>query len=441
MQINALEQKNRLILGLGETGLSVARYLSKNNQSFKVMDTREQAPGSDELAKLDAEALIPWNGEQMLGYEQLVVSPGIAVTQPDIAKAQDYGVEIAGDIELFAQANQLPVIAITGSNGKSTVTELVGTLLEASGLKALVGGNIGVPALDLLTETIDEAVVVLELSSFQLETTFSLKPTAATILNISEDHLDRYVDYKAYVDAKQRIFEHAEAIIENSEDELTQPSDTNANRLSFGFSAHSDWHVDVKTGVLRRAEREVLSLNELTLQGAHNALNVAAAFALLEATGVVINQAVINSAKSYRGMPHRSQLVAVKGDVTYINDSKATNVGATVAAINSFAPKYGKKIILIAGGDAKGADLSSLQETIKTNTKKVICFGKDGGTIAGLDPHKSIIVSSLEEAVEQAVASSDAGDCVLLSPACASWDMFKNYIERGEQFEQLVEAL
>ena len=314
-------------------------------------------------------------------------------------------------------------------------------MLEASGLKALVGGNIGVPALDLLVESSDEAVVVLELSSFQLETTYSLKPTAATILNISEDHLDRYVDYKAYVEAKQRIFEHAEAIIENSEDELTQPSDTNANRLSFGFSAHSDWQVDVKAGVLRRAEREVLSLNELTLQGAHNALNVAAAFALLEATGVVINEAVINSAKSYRGMPHRSQLVAVKGDVTYINDSKATNVGATVAAINSFAPKFGKKIILIAGGDAKGADLSSLQETIKTHTKKVICFGKDGGTIAGLDPHKSIIVSSLEVAVEQAVASSDAGDCVLLSPACASWDMFKNYIERGEQFEQLVEAL
>ncbi len=441
MQINALEQKNRLILGLGETGLSVARYLSKNNQPFKVMDTRQQAPGSDELAMLDAEALIPWSGEQMLGYDQLVVSPGIAVTQPDVAKAQDYGVDIAGDIELFAQANQLPVIAITGSNGKSTVTELVGVLLEASGLKALVGGNIGVPALDLLTESSDEAVVVLELSSFQLETTYSLKPAAATILNISEDHLDRYMDYKAYVEAKQRIFEHAETIIENSEDELTQPSNTSAKRLSFGFSASSDWQVDSKAGELRRGGQLVLKLNELTLQGAHNALNVAAAFALLEATGVVINEAVINSAKKYSGMPHRSQLVAVKNEVAYINDSKATNVGATVAAINSFAPEYGQKIILIAGGDAKGADLSSLKVSIEEHAKKVICFGKDGATIAALGKDKSLMVSGLEEAVEQAVASSEAGDCVLLSPACASWDMFKNYIERGEQFEQLVEAL
>ena len=441
MQTHAIEQKNRLILGLGQTGLSVARYLSANNQPFKVMDTREQAPGVDELAQIDSKALIPWNGEQMLGYDQLVVSPGIAVTQPDIAKAHDYGVEIAGDIELFAQANRLPVIAITGSNGKSTVTELVGKLLEASGLKASVGGNIGLPALDLLSSASDDAVMVLELSSFQLETTYSLKPAAATILNLSEDHLDRYADYKAYVEAKQRIFDNAETIIENSEDELTQPRSTQAKRLSFGFSANSDWQVDIPAGTLKRAERTVLQLNELTLQGAHNALNVAASFALLEATGVIVDEAVIDCAKRYSGMPHRSQLVAVKSGITYINDSKATNVGATVAAINSFAPEFGQRIILIAGGDAKGADLTSLQQSIRDHVKTVICFGKDGAEIAGLAQEKSITVNNLKQAVEQAVVSAKKGDCVLLSPACASWDMFKNYIERGEQFEQLVGAL
>ena len=439
--MHAIEQKNRLILGLGQTGLSVARYLAENDQPFKVMDTREEAPGADELATIKSDALIPWNGQQMLGYDQLVVSPGIAVTHPDIAEAHDYGVEIAGDVELFAQANRLPVIAITGSNGKSTVTELVGELLKASGLKALVGGNIGLPALDLLKKTSDDAIVVLELSSFQLETTYSLKPAAATILNVCEDHLDRYAGYKAYVEAKQRIFNNAQSIIENTEDELTQAENTKAKRLSFGFTQASDWQVDVKSGQLRRGQRVVLKLQELTLQGAHNALNVAAAFALLEATGVVIDDAVVDCAKEYSGMPHRSQLVAEKNGVTYINDSKATNVGATVAAINSFAPQFEQRIILIAGGDAKGADLSSLEESIRSHVKNVVCFGKDGIDIAKLDSEKSVVVANLNEAIEQAVAFSEPGDCVLLSPACASWDMFKNYIERGQQFEQVVEAL
>ncbi|GAA0200232.1 UDP-N-acetylmuramoyl-L-alanine--D-glutamate ligase [Kangiella japonica] len=439
--MHAIEQKNRLIIGLGQTGLSVARYLAENNQPFDVMDTRAEAPGADQLAAIKSNALIPWSGTKMLGYDQLVVSPGIAITQPDIAQAHDYGVEVVGDIELFAQANRLPVIAITGSNGKSTVTELVGELLKASGLKALVGGNIGLPALDLLKSASDDAVVVLELSSFQLETTYSLKPVAATILNVCEDHLDRYADYKAYVEAKQRIFKNAQCIIENTEDELTQPENTKATRLSFGLSKASDWQVDVKSGVLRRGERVVLKLQELTLQGAHNALNVAAAFALLEAAGVLIDDAVVACAKQYSGMPHRSQLVAVKNGVTFINDSKATNVGATVAAINSFAPQFDQRIILIAGGDAKGADLSSLEDSIRRHVKKAVCFGKDGADIAKLDSSKSVLVANLEEAIEQAVAFSESGDCILLSPACASWDMFKNYIERGQKFEQQVEAL
>lgn len=441
IQAQAIEQKDRLILGLGQTGLSVARYLSAHNLPFKVMDTRQQVPGVDELAKVSPSALLPWNGQQMLGYEQLVVSPGIAVTHPDIVHAKDFGVEIVGDIELFAQANTMPVIAITGSNGKSTVTELVGKLLEAAGIKALVGGNIGLPALDLLVESGESAIAVLELSSFQLETTYSLKPVAATILNVSEDHLDRYSDYMAYVDAKHRIFNNAKAIIANAEDELTRPSKAESEMINFGFSADCDWQVDIAAGFIKRNGQSVVSVDELALSGVHNALNVAAAFALIEAAGVSIDDQVIDVAKSYSGMAHRSQQVAVKNGVTFINDSKATNVGATVAAINSFAPEFDKKIILIAGGDAKGADLSSLKNSIKKHVKKVVCFGKDGLAIANLAEEKSILVKDLNQAVEQAKAFSREGDCVLLSPACASIDMFKNYIERGELFEQLVEAI
>ncbi|WP_223669463.1 UDP-N-acetylmuramoyl-L-alanine--D-glutamate ligase [Kangiella shandongensis] len=442
MQPHATEHKSRLILGLGQTGLSVARYLAANNQSFKVMDSREQASGAAELAKLDPDALLPWNGQQMLGYDQLVVSPGIAVTHPDIAQAKEFGVEVVGDIELFAQVNRLPVIAITGSNGKSTVTELVGKLIEASGIRALVGGNIGQPALDLLQQSEAGGVVVLELSSFQLETTYSLNPVAATILNVSEDHLDRYVDYKAYVEAKQRIFNHAEAIIENAEDEMTQPgAAVKAKVTSFGFASRCDWQVDLQQGVLFGNRQAILDLADLQLQGAHNALNVAAAFALLEAAGITMNQDMIECAKQYRGMPHRSQLVAVKNGVTFINDSKATNVGATVAAINSFTPQFDRKVVLIAGGDAKGADLSSLADSIEKHVKTLICFGKDGLEISKLAQDRSLLVENLPQAVEQAVASSQNGDCVLLSPACASLDMFKNYIERGELFEQLVEAI
>jgi UDP-N-acetylmuramoylalanine--D-glutamate ligase len=405
------------------------------------MDTREQAPGTDELKQLSHSALLPWDGQKMLGYEQLVVSPGIAVTHPDIAHAIDFGVEVVGDIELFAQANTMPVIAITGSNGKSTVTELVGKLIEATGTRALVGGNIGLPALDLLAKSDGNSVVVLELSSFQLETTYSLKPLVATILNVSEDHLDRYSDYMAYVEAKHRIFSNAKNIVVNDEDELSRPKDRDSDLISFGFGAHCDWQVDIVAGSIKKNSQPVVNIDELALSGVHNVLNVAAAFALVEASGIVVDENVISAARAYSGMPHRSQLVAIKSGVTFINDSKATNVGATVAAINSFAPEFDKKIILIAGGDAKGADLSSLADSVQSHVKNIICFGKDGLALSKLAEKQSILVNNLEQAVEQAKALSREGDCILLSPACASTDMFKNYIERGHKFEQLVEAV
>ncbi|ACV26107.1 UDP-N-acetylmuramoyl-L-alanine--D-glutamate ligase [Kangiella koreensis] len=444
MQQKDIAYKNRLILGLGQTGLAVARYLSALRQPFNVMDTRDIAPGHEELEKLAPGSLLKWNGQQFTEYDELVVSPGIAIARDDIQAAQESGVSVIGDIELFAQANTLPVIAITGSNGKSTVTDLVGELINASGKKALVGGNIGVPALDLLK--LEGDYVALELSSFQLESTRSLEPVAATVLNVSEDHLDRYKNYQEYIDAKRSIYAKARTCLVNADDENTwiKSAESGQNILRFGLSNNSDkidWAVDFETCTIMHDGNEILKLDELTLQGIHNALNVAVALALVDIAEIELTQAVLDAAKSYQGLPHRSQLVAIKDGITFINDSKATNVGATVAAIHSFEPQFGKNIILIAGGDAKGADLSSLQEIIKETVKAVVCFGKDAPAIAKLAPAKTQLVSNLEEAVRIAYEQAQKGDLVLLSPACASLDMFANYMQRGEQFAHLVEAL
>lgn len=443
MQQRDIAYKNRLILGLGQTGLAVARYLSGLHQPFNVMDTRDIAPGYEELEKLAPGVLLKWNGEQFKEYDELVVSPGIAITRDDIQAAHEAGISVIGDIELFAQVNTLPVIAITGSNGKSTVTDLVGELINASGKKALVGGNIGVPALDLLEQEGD--YVVLELSSFQLETTESLQPIAATVLNVSEDHLDRYSHYQEYVEAKRSIYTKAATCLVNADDKNTwyETADSTQTVLRFGISSSQplDWTVGIDSNSIKYHGNEILSLDQLRLQGIHNALNVAVALALISTAGIKLTRPVLDKAMSYQGLPHRSQLVGVKNGVTFINDSKATNVGATVAAIQSFEPQFGNNIILIAGGDAKGADLSSLQTIIKETVKAVVCFGKDAPAIAKLAPEKTQLVSNLEEAVRIADDQAQSGDLVLLSPACASLDMFANYMQRGEQFAQCVEAL
>lgn len=444
MQNKALVTKKRLILGLGKTGLSIARYLDKCGQEYNVMDSRTNPPGQEELASFANDSLIEWHAKTMQDYDELVVSPGIAISRSEIQAAAEKGASIIGDIELFAQVNNKPVIAITGSNGKSTVTELVAELIDASGLKSAIGGNFGIPALDLLDSDAD--IIVLELSSFQLETTASLKPVCATILNISEDHLDRYLDYQAYIDAKQRVYRSAQTIIFNQDDKNThaQKGDTkgdvkeNAKTVSFGLTA-ADWKLDKNKENIIGKNNLQLPLNELKLQGIHNALNVAAAIALLNSAGIEISKAVIKAAKEYKGLPHRCEWVGNFSGVTYINDSKATNVGATLAAIESFSPQY-KNIILIVGGDAKGADLAPLKGAITHFVKAMICFGQDAKQLFELAADKSYLVNSLEQAVEKAAELAYAKDLVLLSPACASIDMFDNYMQRGNQFMELVRA-
>ena len=447
MQLKTLADKKRLILGLGQTGLSVARFLHQQNQQFKVMDTRQEPSGLDELLAINSDAYLVWNPQLFNEFDELVVSPGIAKNTPEILEAEKAGVKVIGDIELFAQVNQVPVIAITGSNGKSTVTELVATLINASGKKALIVGNFGVPALDLVNQDAD--FMVLELSSFQLETTYKLKPIAATILNICEDHLDRYQSYQDYITAKRRIYRNAETIVINHNDENTWSFGD--EQISFAVISATtaeeetlDWVLDSVQRVIRHKDKKVISLAELSLQGMHNALNVAAAFALLDAVGIEINDAVLAAAKNYQGLPHRCQFVAEKNGVHYINDSKATNVGATVAAIESFAALF-EQIILIAGGDAKGADLSALQAPLESQVSALIVFGKDAKALSLLLLDKSYLVENMAQALvksQQLIQQNQWQNClVLLSPACASLDSYKNYQERGEEFMKLARAL
>ncbi len=444
MTMKVLKDKKRLVLGLGQTGLSVARFLYKAGQAFNVMDTREEVPGLDKLTKLAPNAYMLWNPSLFSEYDELVVSPGIAISDPDIQAAKDKGVSIIGDIELFAQVNQMPVIAITGSNGKSTVTDLVAQLINATDKKALIGGNFGIPALDLLENNAD--FVVLELSSFQLETTSRLETKVSTILNISEDHLDRYNSYQDYINAKQRIYRHADLKVINHNDENTWTLDD--NQIEFGAtddkSTELDWYFDVHKMQIKKQGHAYLETSELILQGLHNVLNVTAALALVDAVGIKISNKVIQAAKSYEGLEHRCQFVCQTDEVCYINDSKATNVGATVAAINSFEPLY-DNIHLIAGGDAKGADLSPLTDIIRNKITSIIAFGKDAKALSLLSSDNSYMVENMAQALVKATQlikeKELANNLILLSPACASLDMYKNYQERGEEFSKLARAL
>ncbi len=445
MSIKQLTDKKRLILGLGQTGLSVARFLTKAGQFFNVMDTREEVPGIEELNQFAADSYLEWQPELFVNYDELVVSPGISINRPDIQKAAEQGVEIVGDIELFAQVNTAKVVAITGSNGKSTVTELVANAISAAGFTAVAAGNFGFPALDTLEQKCD--FVVLELSSFQLETTDSLGSEVATILNISEDHLDRYDTYQDYINAKKRIYLNAKKRLFNVDDENTFANSEAVENVSFGLKStkiRPDYCLDLDKKVLSKSGLEILPIEELQLQGTHNALNALAALALIEQSGIEINDKVLTAVKKYQGLEHRCELVFKTENVSYINDSKATNVGATIAALNSFAPLF-KNIILIAGGDAKGVDLSSLENILKNVVHSIVVFGKDANKIAELSREKSHVVDNMAQALAKAKQIIESKTLkqvlVLLSPACASLDQYKNYQERGNEFSKLARAL
>ncbi|BFN15242.1 UDP-N-acetylmuramoyl-L-alanine--D-glutamate ligase [Marinobacter sp. RI1] len=442
-----VSDRRTLIVGLGKTGLSCVRYLSGQGREIAVADSRLQPPGLDELKAGWPDVPVylgEFDEDLFAGFNELVVSPGISIAEPAIAGAAARGARIRGDIDLFADAADAPIIAITGSNGKTTVTTLVGEMARAAGRNVQVGGNIGTPALDLLDQGAD--LYVLELSSFQLETTEELGALAATVLNVSDDHMDRYPDKMAYFQAKQRIYRGCKNAIVNLDDALSTPMARDTLRfLCFGFNrvnpeTFSTRDDDQGTWITWGLDNLLLA-SELQLMGRHNISNVMAALALGHAAGLAM-EPMLEVARSFRGLPHRCEFVRNLNGVDYINDSKGTNVGATVAAIESLVPDSGK-VILIAGGDGKGADFQPLAEPVAACCRALVLIGRDAGKIS-----EAVGVSvpqyratSLQEAVSLARQAAEPGDRVLLSPACASFDMFQDYNDRGEQFRALVEGL
>jgi UDP-N-acetylmuramoylalanine--D-glutamate ligase len=435
-----------LVVGLGKTGLSVARYLARQGVPVAIVDSREQPPG---LARSRAE--LPDDVALFLGgfhqdaferAEQIVLSPGVAMHEPEIAAAVARGVPIVGDIELFAQAAKAPVIAVTGSNGKSTVVVLLSAMARRAGLDVRTGGNIGTPALDLI-EANEPDLYVLELSSFQLETLQSLQPQASVVLNISDDHLDRYRDLQDYAAAKQAIYRHAALQVVNLDDPVAAAlADTQQPIAGFTASAPAanEYGLLEVAGEtwLARGEVRLMPASGVQMAGRHNLVNALAALALGEAAGLPLT-AMVETLGEFQGLPHRMQYLTEHNGVRWFNDSKGTNVGATLAAIEG----VDGPVVLIAGGDGKGADFSPLAAALQRKGHGVVLIGKDAPLLEAVlqDAVPVRHADDMPQAVQLAAGMAQPGDCVLLSPACASTDMYRNFEARGEAFMQAVREL
>jgi len=425
-----------IVVGLGITGLSVVRYLLARGHRPVVMDSRAEPPGKGQLPAGASWCDGGLDGERLARAKMIVLSPGVPLATPAIRMAAQAGVEIVGDVELFAREARAPIVAITGSNGKTTVTTLVGEMARQAGWQVGVGGNIGTPALELLDDAAQ--LYVLELSSFQLETTRSLRPAAATVLNVSEDHMDRYASLEEYRAAKLNIYRGAGCAVINRDDPLTHTRAA-ARIASFGRDNNGYGLVYEGDDCWLTAEGErLVKASGLALSGQHNLLNLLAALALAEAVGIP-RTAAVAAMKGFRGLPHRCERLPDKLGGCWINDSKATNVGATLAAIDGLREAVPGRLYVILGGDGKDADFSPLAPAL-SGLAATLCFGRDGAKLAALSDN-SRLVASLDEAVAWLAGQVRSGDWVLLSPACASLDMYRNYMERGDHFRRLVNAL
>ncbi|WP_034460946.1 UDP-N-acetylmuramoyl-L-alanine--D-glutamate ligase [Buttiauxella noackiae] len=431
--------KNVVIIGLGLTGLSCVDFFLARGVTPRVMDTRISPPGLEKLPESVERHTGSLNEDWLLAADLIIASPGIAVAHPDLTRAADAGVEIVGDIELFCREAQAPIVAITGSNGKSTVTTLVGEMAKAAGVNVGVGGNIGLPALMLLEP--NRELYVLELSSFQLETTFSLKAAAATILNVTEDHMDRYpFGLQQYRAAKLRVYENATVCVVNADDALTMPVRGADERcISFGVDV-GDYHLNHQQGDiwLRVKGEKILNTKEMKVVGRHNYTNALAALALADAVKLPRSSS-LKALTTFTGLAHRFQLAWERNGVRWINDSKATNVGSTEAALNGL--KVEGTLHLLLGGDGKSADFSSLAQYLQGSAIRLYCFGRDGAELAALRPDVAEQTETMEQAMKLIASRVKAGDMVLLSPACASLDQFKNFEQRGDQFTLLAKEL
>jgi UDP-N-acetylmuramoylalanine--D-glutamate ligase len=443
------QELKTLIVGLGVTGLSCARYLAAKGQPFAVTDSRDLPPCLPELSSEIPDAPVFAGGflpEAFAAADRILVSPGVSLREPLIQEAAKRGVEILGDIELFAREAKAPVVAISGSNGKSTVTSLLGEMARIAGVKVAVGGNLGQPALDLLAD--DVQLYILELSSFQLETTRSLHPEAAVVLNISPDHMDRYLDLDEYLAAKALIYQGTKWAVLNRDDPRVMsiaPDSEQTLAFTLGLPAQDDFGICEYEASrwFCRGNNPLLPVSELQIPGRHNQANALATLALGTAVNLPL-QAMLSALRVFRGLPHRTQFLTEKCKLRWYNDSKGTNVGSMLAALRGLhSAEEECRTVLIAGGVCKEADFSALGPVVEETARGVVLIGRDAAMIEAALP-KTVPLAhagSIEEAVELAVEMGEAGDRVLLSPGCASFDMFANFEARGEAFILAVEAL
>ncbi|NKF22927.1 UDP-N-acetylmuramoyl-L-alanine--D-glutamate ligase [Solimonas marina] len=438
-----------LVVGLGLSGASALRYLAREGADLVVTDSRAAPKGIEDLRAQYPRfefRLGAFSAPQPLSqFATAVVSPGVPLDAPFVKELVAAGVEIVGDVELFARALDTSpaacrpprVIGITGSNGKSTVTTLVGEMAKAAGLRVAVGGNLGTPALDLLGDDVE--LYVLELSSFQLETTHTLCCVAATVLNLSQDHLDRHGTMEHYGRVKARIFSGCAHAVVNRDDAAVMAL-APADATTFGLDAPTVGHYGLRDGQasLAAGDDALLPVAELKIFGLHNAANALAALALADAAGIA-REASLVALRAFGGLPHRCEFVATVDGVGYFNDSKGTNVGSTLAALNGLpAP-----IVWLGGGQGKGQSFVELREALARKGRAAVLFGEDAGAIEH-DIFGALPIwreADMSGALQRARALAEAGDRVLLSPACASFDQFKSYVDRGEQFRAAVGAL
>jgi UDP-N-acetylmuramoylalanine--D-glutamate ligase len=434
-----------IVVGLGRTGMSCARYLHARGLSFAVTDSRGTPPESAALAQLAPGTEVRFGAfdESLLeGASQILASPGVSLREPFLVSAAARGVPIIGDIELFAREARAPIAAVTGTNGKSTVTTLVAGMAAAAGKRVLAGGNLGRPALDLLDEPVPD-LYVLELSSFQLETTHSLRTAAAAVLNVTPDHMDRYETLEDYALAKARIFDRCDAAIINLDDPAVRAMQHGATR-TLGFSLHADpaaaYHAQRQGDeiALMRGREQLVAMSQLRITGMHNAANALASLAMCDALQFPLGPCIA-ALREFGGLPHRSQWVADIRGVRYVDDSKGTNVGATLAAVAGMPGP----LVLIAGGQGKGQDFAPLAQAFRGKVRHCVLIGQDAKLLASVLEGVTTIefARDMDEAVRRAAHAASSGEIVLLSPACASLDMFRDYGHRGDVFAAAVRRL
>lgn len=440
----------KVVVGLGISGVSAVNFLVDAGYRVAVTDSRETPPGCEKIPANIEKVFGSIDEELLLQAEEIILSPGLPLDLPEIQQAITKGIPVISEIQLLRRATDVPVVAITGSNAKSTVTTLIGQMAQAAGKNVAVGGNLGRPALDLLKDKPE--LIILELSSFQLETTSNLNAEVAVVLNMSEDHLDRHGNMLNYHQAKHRIFQQVKKVVYNRDDALTRPLIPDSTPIqSFGLNA-PDMN---EYGILRdtdgtmwlaRGRERLLRTDLMYIQGMHNMANALACLALGEAIGLPQDR-MLDTLKTFKGLEHRCEYVTTKKDVRYYNDSKGTNVGATVAAVEGLGQALASntvgKVALILGGVGKGQDFTVLRTALERFVKVAVLIGEDASQISqAIDGTTEIVFAkTLQEAVDICQEMTVPNDVVLLSPACASFDMFKNYGDRGHQFVKYVETL